>query len=1048
MKRLSGAIRSWQERSGRTMRVVAYSYGTRLLYFAFSRGEIDPDSFEKGSVFLAPLPAGSEKAAMRFSGVQDGAVGLFAPVYRDVTRMQNPYGKLQEGISEYLRQHPLGDGFTMITASDDEHVDPSNPEYPRFLGPDVIRVESTHGDLVNKAMDEVLGALGIRGISGVAQDNGPQIKLSRQGSVHGSDVVGLDSAMADAAERLRLKDGKMELLVRDGIGTNLSDGDRVLEIGTGIEGALARVLLDGIGERPVRFLLTDIDPVALDGARGVLGSDARVEFVQSDLFEAQEFQEGRTFNVILWNPPWYGESRAGKRNDAAYLDENYRTLRRFLKQAPSHLAPGGKIFLIFPRELSEVLWAESERLGFEINEADHYATEQYHIALYEIAPDLDAAESLSADFYEQGFQVRRVSLSPDDFDEVEPEIERVMDVLADEFINKISPADLLSLLRRLSGQRDLMFRDLSPDITLSYLGKGTHKLVYRMDLLMRTGLKLPFVLAVKSERSAGDITSHETNNLKRLNGRGVPAWGGSFVSDDGRSVYIEEFIEGKTVGEYQRERALSRSLKEDLLSTLLGITQVLGGMVPRDIHGENFIVTGPEQRVVMVDIGNKRLSIAGKNATPREQFVFLAVLLSQYGARSSLGEDSWIWEGIEAHPLFENGAGRAMLEDVRDYLSSLSFEDMREVLVRRAPTMFLPVRDSHDFGDDPYAGFLRSFIERLDDHLGGQTLRAAADPQGDFGGHLDPADAAMRTDDLMAAGREELQAGRYWVGSELVRLGRVFRVIEESRGPFVTKDISLAELVAILKEAAHLSYGEEEIGLFVSLIGEIMKRFREGQGKQEVLAFLKNEFSALHNGDDFFSEDQGLSGMSLTGEHHAQIPALLKDLGVPAFFAFDLDMTLTRSDRENFDKLVDVLRENKDAFVGIVTHRPLFYEGDGVPDLETLKPYESFFKQQLEMTGISPEKLAFTIGLVLVPKPPGTVSPEQRKGNPYAGADYYWFLRTRDPQGKVREYLVPAQSSYEGVNKVTALGTLVSHFRDVFQEERGLGAVEAESLAR
>lgn len=314
----------------------------------------------------------------------------------------------------------------------------------------------------------------------------------------------------------------------------------------------------------------------------------------------------------------------------------------------------------------------------------------------------------------------------------------------------------------------------------------------------------------------------------------------------------------------------------------------------------------------------------------------------------------------------------------------------------------------------------------------------------------DDFDYAMTSGMFIDSGRQALVGGRYWVGNELIRLGKVFQFLEErSGGAIIEKEWSAQKLEGVFKSDPQRSYSDEEVGFFVSLVQKIISMLRDGQGGESVLKAITEEFEALHAGDDFFGGEEGRVSAGLpSGSYHQEISSLLGSIGVPSFFAFDLDLTLTRSDRNNFNQLVDELNKNKDSFVGVVTHRILFYEGDGAPDLEALKPYENFFKEQMEMIGLEPDKYAFTIGLVMAPKPPGSTSPEERRKNPYAGADYYWFLRTKDADGKVREYLVRAQSDYQGINKFTALGMLRLHFKDLFRETKGLSDVEAEMQAK
>ena len=60
--------------------------------------------------------------------------------------------------------------------------------------------------------------------------------------------------------------------------------------------------------------------------------------------------------------------------------------------------------------------------------------------------------------------------------------------------------------------------DISQDVDLSYFAEGAHKYVYRMQFALVSGEKINILLAAKKEVGKNDITSHELQNLKRLDG--------------------------------------------------------------------------------------------------------------------------------------------------------------------------------------------------------------------------------------------------------------------------------------------------------------------------------------------------------------------------------------------------------------------------------------------------------------------------------------------------------------------------------------------------
>ena len=304
---------------------------------------------------------------------------------------------------------------------------------------------------------------------------------------------------------------------------------------------------------------------------------------------------------------------------------------------------------------------------------------------------------------------------------------------------------------------------------------------------------------------------------------------------------------------------------------------------------------------------------------------------------------------------------------------------------------------------------------------------------------------------LIEEGRRELTAGKYWVGNELVRFGRAIELTEKAiEGSVFKEDLTIKDLSQIIRAMTRGWYSPKEVRLFATQIRKCCRMIHEGQSKDEVITYLKGEYEAIHaparSAVDGFTEIANYE----TGSHHAEIATLLKNLRIPVVFAFDLDMTLTKADPQNFNHLVTSLKQSPNAFVGIATHRPYLFADDStpdvvrVPDLKTVRPYEGFFKNQIEMMGIDPENQNFIIGLVMDYAPKS----EWIAGDRYSHMKFYWYLRTKDDAQKVREYLVPAESSYEGTNKFAGIGNLVEHFRDVLSEEKNLDAFDAEAHAR
>lgn len=282
-----------------------------------------------------------------------------------------------------------------------------------------------------------------------------------------------------------------------------------------------------------------------------------------------------------------------------------------------------------------------------------------------------------------------------------------------DLITNISREELLAILRNISGIKDLGWGDLSSDVELSYFSEGAHKYVYKVQFSLASGEKINILLAAKKEINKKDITSHELNNLKKLNGRGVPKFAWSGVSSDGRRWYIEEFIEGETAKELMDKGSLTQRMRRSIVATLLTIAVGLGGMAPRDMHGGNFIIRKGTDEAVMVDIGDNRLYIGGKAANPQHKLLFLAMLMSQHGFKSynALERDNFIFEEILNHRGFSKDAAK-LLEDVFQLTQSMSREEIKSLFVEKGRNMFWNLGGTVS-NEQPLIEFIEYFINSL-----------------------------------------------------------------------------------------------------------------------------------------------------------------------------------------------------------------------------------------------------------------------------------------------------------------------------------------------
>jgi release factor glutamine methyltransferase len=117
--------------------------------------------------------------------------------------------------------------------------------------------------------------------------------------------------------------------------------DRVLDVGTG-SGALALMA----AQRTSRMVIaTDISSDAVSCAReNVDALSASVEVRRSNLFEA--IREDERFTLIIFNPPFV-DAEPVSMLERSVFDRDHAILDRFLREAPSHLARGGRIVTIF-----------------------------------------------------------------------------------------------------------------------------------------------------------------------------------------------------------------------------------------------------------------------------------------------------------------------------------------------------------------------------------------------------------------------------------------------------------------------------------------------------------------------------------------------------------------------------------------------------------------------------------------------------------------------------------------------------------------------------
>lgn len=122
----------------------------------------------------------------------------------------------------------------------------------------------------------------------------------------------------------------------------IKKGDYVLDIGTGtgIQALTA-------AEKARKVLAVDINPYAIETAKKNAETNKikNIEFRKSNLFS--KITEKEKFDLIIFNPPYLptnekdllGKSWAGGKKGT-------ETINKFIKQAPKHLKPKGRIMLL------------------------------------------------------------------------------------------------------------------------------------------------------------------------------------------------------------------------------------------------------------------------------------------------------------------------------------------------------------------------------------------------------------------------------------------------------------------------------------------------------------------------------------------------------------------------------------------------------------------------------------------------------------------------------------------------------------------------------
>lgn len=154
-------------------------------------------------------------------------------------------------------------------------------------------------------------------------------------------------------------------------------GDRVLDMGTG-SGFYALVA----AQTTEHVVALDINPAAVDAASVNAARNGLLDRVSCSVSDLYGAVDGK-FDLIVYNPPfrWFAPRDLV---EAASTDESYASLRRFMRETPAHLSPGGRVLvhfgtsgdLAYLRELIDAHDFEEETV------AEHELTQDDHTVSY------------------------------------------------------------------------------------------------------------------------------------------------------------------------------------------------------------------------------------------------------------------------------------------------------------------------------------------------------------------------------------------------------------------------------------------------------------------------------------------------------------------------------------------------------------------------------------------------------------------------------------------------------------------------------------------